>query len=334
MRRRRAIPPSRPGWRWRYSWARRAPAGDGSRAKACAELARAAPEGQDAGAEPGPIFVAAEAAVRKAAADLALQRAMRIPDPTFLLQYEHQPPDAPNSGGLGMSLPLPLWNRNRGNIRAAEANLAQAESAGRAKCARRWPRDIHDGPQAYREAGRRLRRYESEVRPRAAQVLESVQYAYKKGGAALVDLLQAERNDNDVRLATAQAMADSATAALTLTLPVRSDCASSGSPRHPPPRISEFPSGRTLLKLSWSSACWRGERAAPGLPVLFLPGSPLSDSSMPPEAGGGAGVRKPGARSFVTLSEKAPRPQLAGGGRSRANWSAPVLVGQWTLGLG
>jgi cobalt-zinc-cadmium efflux system outer membrane protein len=43
-------------------------------------------------------------------------------------------------------------------------------------------------------------------------VRESVAFAYEKGGASLVNLLDAERTDNDVRLATAQAMSDTASA--------------------------------------------------------------------------------------------------------------------------
>ena len=38
-------------------------------------------------------------------------------------------------------------------------------------------------------------------------------YAYQKGGASLLDLLVAERNDNDVRLAAAQAASDTAATA-------------------------------------------------------------------------------------------------------------------------
>jgi len=43
-----------------------------------------------------------------------------------------------------------------------------------------------------------------------------VAFAYEKGGQSLVDLLQAERADNDARLATAQAMADASSAAADL----------------------------------------------------------------------------------------------------------------------
>src|SRR4029077_17487811 len=63
--------------------------------------------------EPGasrPDLIAAQAALQKSEADLKLQRAIRIPDPTFLVQFEHEPPDQPNTIGIGVSLPLPLWN--------------------------------------------------------------------------------------------------------------------------------------------------------------------------------------------------------------------------------
>src|SRR5207245_6993385 len=76
-----------------------------------------------------PDVLAAEAALRKTEADLHLQKANRIPDPTLLAQYEHEPPDMPNTIGLGVSFPLPLWNRNKGNIRAAEAAREQARLA-------------------------------------------------------------------------------------------------------------------------------------------------------------------------------------------------------------
>ena len=41
---------------------------------------------------------------------------------------------------------------------------------------------------------------------------EAVAFAYEKGGSSLVDLLEAERADNDARLAAAQAMSDTASA--------------------------------------------------------------------------------------------------------------------------
>ena len=51
---------------------------------------------------------------------------MRIPDPTFLGQYEHEPPDQPNTMGFGVSFPLPLWNRNQGRIAETQASQQRA----------------------------------------------------------------------------------------------------------------------------------------------------------------------------------------------------------------
>jgi cobalt-zinc-cadmium efflux system outer membrane protein len=114
-----------------------------------------------------------------------------------------------------VSFPIPLWNRNRGNIKAAEAARDQ-NALALAKARAQALADIATAEAAYREAHGRLERYQSQIRPKAAQVRESVAFAYGKGGASLVDLLTAQRDDNSVRLATAQALADAASAAADL----------------------------------------------------------------------------------------------------------------------
>jgi cobalt-zinc-cadmium efflux system outer membrane protein len=163
-----------------------------------------------------PDVLAAESDVRKSTADLQLQRSLRIPDPTFLLEYEHNPsppgPPKPDTFGIGVSFPLPIWNHNGGNIKSAEATRDQFEAA-LGKVRSQAVADIANAQIAYDEAQARMRRYFGQIGPKASQVRQSVSYAYEKGGASLVDLLDAQRTDNDVRLATAQAMADTASAA-------------------------------------------------------------------------------------------------------------------------
>ena len=159
-----------------------------------------------------PDVMAADAALRKAESDLRLQKAIRIPDPTVQAQYEHQPPDNPNSVGFSVSLPVPLWNRNRGNILAAEAAREQARLAfGKAKA--QAVADIAVARLAYEDALKRWESYQQSIRPKSEQIRQTMAYAYKKGGASLLDLLVAERNDNDVRLAAAQAASDTAATA-------------------------------------------------------------------------------------------------------------------------
>jgi len=156
-------------------------------------------------------IVAAEAALRKAEADLKLQKLNRIPDPTLLLQYEHEPPDMPNTIGLGVSLPLPLWNRNRGNIKGAEAARRQA-SIALEKLRAQAAAEIATARLAYTDALERLKDQRDSIAPKSEHVRKTVAYAYEKGGSSLLDLLVAERNDNEVRLATAQAASDLAIA--------------------------------------------------------------------------------------------------------------------------
>ena len=158
-----------------------------------------------------PDVVAAEAAWRKAEADLRVQRANRIPDPTVLAQYEHVPPDNPNTLGVGLSFPLPLWNRNRGNIMAAQAALEQARLAFE-KSAAQAAADIATALLAYEDASHRWQRYREDIRPKSAEVRKTKAYAYQKGGASLLDMLVAERDDNEVRLAAIQAASDTASA--------------------------------------------------------------------------------------------------------------------------
>ena len=152
---------------------------------------------------------------QKAEADLKLQKALRIPDPSFLVQYEHEPPDQPNTIGVGVSFPLPLWNRNRGGIQAATVNLTQAALQVE-KTKALIAADIATAELAYTDASARWRRQRDFILPKAADIRQTIAFAYEKGGASLLDLLLAERNDNEVRLATAQAAADTATAAAAL----------------------------------------------------------------------------------------------------------------------
>ncbi len=162
-----------------------------------------------------PDLLAARSILKKSEADLQLQKAMRIPDPTFLVQYEHQAPDQPNTVGFGLSFPLPLWNRNTGNIKAAEAARRQAEVAME-KIEGQVASEVASARVAYVEATHRWQAYQSDLASKSGKVLETVQFAYKKGGASLLDLFAAQRTDNEVRTATVQAMGDRAVAAVTL----------------------------------------------------------------------------------------------------------------------
>jgi cobalt-zinc-cadmium efflux system outer membrane protein len=172
-----------------------------------------------------PDVLAAETDLRAAEANLKLQKAERIPDPTFSVGVEHNPPgggDPPDGGpdantfNIGVSFPLPIWNLNGGNIKAAQAAVDQSRIALEQTRAQAVA-DVATAESEYGEAYARWLRYRDQTAPKSARVRETIEYKYEKGAATLVDLLNAEQTDNTIRLAFAQAMNDTASAAADLT---------------------------------------------------------------------------------------------------------------------
>jgi cobalt-zinc-cadmium efflux system outer membrane protein len=182
------------------------------------ELPPAAPEPEPKPGATRPDVLAAEADLQGGEAQLQLQKAMRIPDPTFTFGAEHNPPGggpAVDTFLFGVSFPLPLWNRNGGNIKAAQAAVDQfGDAPGKIRALA--AADIASGESAYHEAHERWLRYRDETAPKSAQVREAAAFKYDRGAASLVDLLNAEQTDNTIRLALAQAMNDTASTAADL----------------------------------------------------------------------------------------------------------------------
>ncbi len=185
------------------------------------QLPGGAPDDDTGAAGRRPDIRAAEAGLAQSEAQLTLQKHGVIPDLTVSVQYERQPPDQPNTAGVGLSFPLPLWNRNTGAILAAKAARDQAE-AQLDKVRVQAAAELASQRVAYEEARNRAEVYVRQLQPRSTSITETIAYAYQHGGAALVELLAAERNNNDVRLAAVHARADllSAAAALEAALNV------------------------------------------------------------------------------------------------------------------
>ncbi|HUC85766.1 MAG TPA: TolC family protein [Candidatus Acidoferrales bacterium] len=196
------------------------PKGDWRAADSLAQVSAAAfPETELSTNALRPDVLAAETDLRSAEENLKLAKAMRIPDPTFSVGYEHDPPGGGppvDTLNIGMSFPLPIWNQNKGAIDAARATVEQSRLAF-AKLRAQMNSDLVNAEAAFDEASSRLKRYREQIAPQSASARESVIFKFNKGAATLVDLLEAERTDNDVRLALAQAMADTASTAADLT---------------------------------------------------------------------------------------------------------------------
>jgi cobalt-zinc-cadmium efflux system outer membrane protein len=60
--------------------------------------------------------------------NLSYQRSLRTPDLTISPNFDRNSNFAPNYFGLGISLPLPIINTNKGNIKSAENSIKQQQS--------------------------------------------------------------------------------------------------------------------------------------------------------------------------------------------------------------
>jgi outer membrane protein, heavy metal efflux system len=58
--------------------------------------------------------------------NLNYQKALVVPDVTIGAEYDQRSSYITNFWGLGISLPLPILNKNKGNIKAAQASILQA----------------------------------------------------------------------------------------------------------------------------------------------------------------------------------------------------------------
>jgi outer membrane protein, heavy metal efflux system len=75
-----------------------------------------------------PDIVLANTQVKLQQHNVDLQRALAVPDLTVGVEYDKASNYIPNYYGLSVSLPLPVFNKNRGNIVSAQWNVKQSQA--------------------------------------------------------------------------------------------------------------------------------------------------------------------------------------------------------------
>ena len=137
--------------------------------------------------------------VRAAAAQERLERRRRLGSPTITVGVE-----AINAGGpggllplIGVSLPLPLFNRNRAAIARAQSELQRGRALlGQAELEQQTAVKMAqtEAVAAHTRAARSLRLMAAAERINALSLL-----AYREGATALVTVLEAQRTSRDAR---------------------------------------------------------------------------------------------------------------------------------------
>ena len=146
-----------------------------------------------------PAFGSAEADVAAQRARIELAEAQRIPDVTLDLFYRRLQHSEDNSFDVGVTIPLPVFDRNQGRLREARADTSAAEA--RLRSARnellRELRQAHGRLASALGAARTLK---DEILPRAETVLKGAETRYAAGDLSLPDLIPIRRDRGSLQL--------------------------------------------------------------------------------------------------------------------------------------
>ena len=136
----------------------------------------------------------------RANADVRLQLANRFTDVYVLYQpytFQNNAPQglkSPTSWALGVTVPIPIYNRNQGNIRRARENVVQTNKIQYDGQLRQAITDVQIANREYRVTRENIEKFESFLAPTAKEILEIERKRLKEGQVDLLIFLAA-RND-------------------------------------------------------------------------------------------------------------------------------------------
>ena len=134
-------------------------------------------------------------------ADLKLAKAYRVPDITVGGGYAIQGskgPDNPGQVALNFGLPLPLFNRNQGGIMQAETAVQTAE-ADLNKTLNQVENEVDVAYKNLIQSRRLVEAFLGGVLDDARATFTIVERAYERGGATILDLLDAARTSRTIQ---------------------------------------------------------------------------------------------------------------------------------------
>ena len=169
-----------------------------------------------------PDLKSAETGRLKAAADVRVAQANRWPDPTIGTSFLHTGNEVPgpqwfepfypkgstsNAMGLGFaSIQIPIFNHNQGEIARAKSEQLRADFLAQA-AQNQVIEDVDSAYAQFDSARNRLSLYEKTFLAAAKESLDIEDFSFHKGGASVLDFLDAERTYRATQLAYHQQLA-------------------------------------------------------------------------------------------------------------------------------
>lgn len=135
-----------------------------------------------------PDLKSLDKTIRSAHFNVQLQRAEAKPDITVSAIYQRQGGFVPDYNALGISIPLPFFNRNQGNIRAAKTKV-EIEKINYRLLEDQIKAEIVLGLENVSRAGRLLDELDPDFQSQQAEMLEQVNDNFTKGYLSLLEFL-------------------------------------------------------------------------------------------------------------------------------------------------
>ena len=151
-----------------------------------------------------PDLRAAQQGVTAARSQYEVQRTIAKPDVTVQANYSHV--NAINAATFYGSIPLPVFNRNQGNIEHTRIAITQAQELEKSTLGQTMT-DVRDAYEGLRQSEQVVQLYRSGYLDVAQKDRDIAEYAYKRGAVSLLDFLDAERSYRATQLAYRQSVA-------------------------------------------------------------------------------------------------------------------------------
>ena len=154
-----------------------------------------------------PEIAAAEARARRARLAISRARRENVPNVEVMGSVSYMDQSDETVAGVQVGIPIPVLNRNQGNIMEAQAELVAAENN-----IRRLELELQDrlamAYRRYANARQQVERYQQQILPRAQRSLDLVGQGYREGQTDFLSLLTSQRTYIRTNLAYITALAE------------------------------------------------------------------------------------------------------------------------------
>jgi cobalt-zinc-cadmium efflux system outer membrane protein len=154
-----------------------------------------------------PESALAETDIRARTARVDVAKAERIPDVKVELLYHRLEASSANTFDVGLSVPLPLFNRNQGKLREARAEVAAAEARSRMTQNELTTR-LRESYLQLTGALASSRTLKTEILGKADTVLKTAEARYAAGDISLTEILPVRRDWAAVQLSYLESLRD------------------------------------------------------------------------------------------------------------------------------